>query len=241
MQFAPTELWQEMGFLAKAVMILLAAMSLVSLAVAIEKWLTLRVVARESTRLLRAWRDVLRKEGYVAAASAAVQYPRSYVAQLIATGTHILQSTAGQTTQLEAYDRTVRRLVRATETAVKRGLGLLATVGSTAPFVGLFGTVIGIVNAFEQMAAAGQGGLSTVAAGIAEALVATGLGIGVALPAVWLFNALTQRISAVLSEMECVAEELAVAALSYTSRPTVHYPTQQGQRENADGNAARQE
>lgn len=238
MQFAFTALWQEMGFLAKAVMISLAAMSLVSLAVAIEKWLTLQLAARESTRFLRAWRDALGTEGYIVAASAAAQYPRSYVAQLVATGTSILQRTAGQPTQLEAYDRTVRRLVRATETVVKRGIGLLATVGSTAPFVGLFGTVIGIVNAFEQMAVAGQGGLGTVAAGIAEALVATALGIGVALPAVWLFNALTQRISSVLSEMECVAEELAVAALSSTPRPTAHYSIQQAQRENADGTAA---
>ncbi len=241
MQFSMAELWQEMGLLAKGVMILLAGMSFVSLAVAVEKWLTLQLAANQSTRFLRTWRDALRKNGYAAAAAEAAQYPRSYVAQLVAAGTHILQSTAGQTAQMEAYDRTVRRLVLATGAAVKRGLGLLATVGSTAPFVGLFGTVIGIVNAFEQMAVAGQGGLGVVAAGIAEALVATALGIGVALPAVWLFNYLTQRIGTVLSEMECAAEELAVAALSHARPTTAQHPAKGGHLEGPDGNAAWQE
>jgi biopolymer transport protein ExbB/TolQ len=92
-------------------------------------------------------------------------------------------------------------------------LWVLATVGATAPFVGLFGTVVGIVSAFHMMGVSGQGGLGTVSAGIAEALVATALGILVAIPALWLFNHLTQRIQRMLAELECVAEELAVAVL----------------------------
>jgi biopolymer transport protein ExbB len=241
MQFSFAELWQQMGPLAKGVIILLVGMSLVSLAVAVEKWLTLQRAANESARFLRIWREALRKNGYAVAAAEAAKYPRSHVAHLVTVGTQVLTSAETQTTQMEAYDRTVRRLVLATGAAVKRGLGLLATVGATAPFVGLFGTVIGIVNAFEQMAAAGQGGLGVVAAGIAEALVATALGIGVALPAVWLFNYLTQRISTLLSEMECAAEELAVAALSHTSPTTVQRPAKTEHLEDSHGNAAWQE
>ena len=80
------------------------------------------------------------------------------------------------------------------------------------------GTVVGIVSAFHMMGVSGQGGLGTVSAGIAEALVATALGILVAIPALWLFNHLTQRIQRLLAELECVAEELAVAALLENGR-----------------------
>jgi biopolymer transport protein ExbB len=102
----------------------------------------------------------------------------------------------------------------------RQGLGVLATVGSTAPFVGLFGTVVGIVTAFHMMGVTGQGGLGSVSTGIAEALVATALGILVAIPALWMFNYLTQRIQRLVAELECVAEELAVAALDEPRRGT---------------------
>jgi len=92
-------------------------------------------------------------------------------------------------------------------------------VASTAPFVGLVGTVVGIVDAFQHLAASGQGGVGEVSAGIAEALVTTAIGIGVAIPAVWLFNHLTQWIGRLLVEMECAAEELAVTALGERGRP----------------------
>lgn len=213
MQFSLWELWPAMGPLAKAVLILLAGMSLVSLAVAIETWLRLRRSARESARFLPGWRDQVHSAGLAAAAGAAARYPRSPVAQLVSAGTQVLADTAESDMQLEVYDRTVRRLVQAAAMRARQGLGVLATVGSTAPFVGLFGTVVGIVNAFTEMGRTGQGGLATVAAGVAEALVATALGIGVAIPALWLYNYLTQRIQRLVVELEGVADELAVAAL----------------------------
>lgn len=213
MQFSLIELWPQMGPLAKAVLVLLAGMSLVSLAVAIETWLRLRRAAAETERFLREWQPRLSAEGYAAAAAATGSYPRSYAAQLVDCGTNALLASVDQEPRLEAYDRTVRRVVQATAVRAKQGLGVLATVGSTAPFVGLFGTVVGIVNAFSQMGITGQGGLATVSAGIAEALIATALGIGVAIPALWLYNYLTQRIQRVVVELEGVADELAVAAL----------------------------
>jgi biopolymer transport protein ExbB/TolQ len=112
----------------------------------------------------------------------------------------------------------VRRVVLASGIDAKQGLGVLATVGSTAPFVGLFGTVVGIVTAFHTMGVTGQGGIGSVSAGIAEALVATAFGILVAIPALWLFNYLTQGIQRLLAELECVGEELAVAALGESRR-----------------------
>ena len=214
MQFSLTELWIVMGPLAKSVVLLLAGMSLLSFTVAVEKWLSLRRAAKESTAFLTAWRETPGHRDSAVATEIARRYSSSHVAHIVATGAQVLQGTADVALRFMAYDRAVRQIVLATRTSFRKGLGLLATVGSTAPFVGLFGTVVGIVNAFQRMAVTGQGGLGTVSAGIAEALVTTALGIFVAIPAVWLFNALTQQISVLTTEMECAAEELAVITLS---------------------------
>ncbi|MGE0823705.1 MAG: MotA/TolQ/ExbB proton channel family protein [Candidatus Binatia bacterium] len=241
MQFSLIEMWQEMGFLARGVVFILLGMSLVSLTTAVEKWLILRRAARESTRFLDAWRDHIARQGYLAALAVAEQYPQCPPARVVTTGTRIFQGASDVAHRSDVYDRAVRREVVTTGAILRRGLGLLATVGSTAPFVGLFGTVVGIVNAFQTMAASGQGGLGVVSAGIAEALVATALGIGVAIPAVWLFNFLTQRIARLLSEMECVAEELAVVALSAVPTATPPSPPLESHTEKSDGNATWQQ
>jgi biopolymer transport protein ExbB len=219
MQLSLVELWGTMGPLAKAVMMLLMAMSLGSLAVALERIIKLGRAARESAAFLLQWRGALAKEGIVAAARAAAGFERSYVAHLVAEVTRVIPVGPSETHDwLEAYDRTARRVIVAAGIDARKGLGVLATVGSTAPFVGLFGTVIGIVTAFHAIGVTGQGGLGSISAGIAEALVATALGIFVAIPALWLFNYLVQRIQRLIAELECVAEELAVAALAETQR-----------------------
>ncbi len=225
MQFSLIELWATMGPLAKAVMFLLVAMSLASLTVAVERILKLTRAARESEQFLASWRVALSRDGAVGAAAHAEEYKRSYVAHLVREATRVLAAGDGHSDAwLEAFDRTARRVILAAGVDARKGLSVLATVGSTAPFVGLFGTVIGIVTAFHTMGITGQGGLGSVSAGIAEALVATALGIFVAIPALWLFNYLTQRIQRLLAELECVAEELAVAALSETRRPVARRP-----------------
>jgi biopolymer transport protein ExbB len=241
MPFSMIGMWQEMGLLARSVVFILLGMSLLSFATAVEKWLFLSRAARESTRFLQLWRERVVAQGYGAAATLTEQYPRCVTAQLVMSGTRILNHLANAAQRSEVYDRAMRREILTAGSTVRRGLGLLATVGSTAPFVGLFGTVVGIVNAFQRMAASGQGGLGVVSAGIAEALVTTALGIGVAIPAVWLFNFLTQRIARLLSELECVAEELAVIALSTPHGAVTTSISQSMQKESNDGNAAWQQ
>jgi biopolymer transport protein ExbB len=227
MQFDLFALWPAMGPLAKAVMVVLILMSLASLAVALERILVLTRARRESTAFLAHWRPALLERGVVAAAGEAARYPRSHVAHLVDQTTRALDDRgASDPVRLEAFDRTARRVIVAAGLDARRGLGVLATVGSTAPFVGLFGTVIGIVTAFRTIGLTGQGGLGSVSTGIAEALVATALGILVAIPALWLFNYVTQRVQRLVAELECVAEELAVAALGEaqhaTARPQRH-------------------
>ena len=219
MQLSLIELWGTMGLLAKAVMVILVAMSLSSLAVALERIIKLARAARESSAFLVSWRGSLAKDGVLAAAHAAKGFDRSYVAHLVSEVTRVVgHGGSDNTAWLEAYDRTARRVIVAAGIDARKGLGVLATVGSTAPFVGLFGTVIGIVTAFHTIGVTGQGGLGSISTGIAEALIATALGIFVAIPALWLFNYLIQRIQRLLAELECVAEELAVAALGETQR-----------------------
>jgi len=218
MSFNMFDLWASMGPMAKAVMLLLLAMSLLSLAVAIERIVSIARSTRESADFLSAWRSTLARQGPEAAAAEAERFPHSHAAWLVREGTGVLRGGAADTaTRLEAFDRTARRIVLASGIELRKGLGLLATVGSTAPFVGLFGTVLGIVSAFRTMGVTGQGGLGSVATGISEALVATALGILVAIPALWVFNYLTQRIQRSLAELECVAEELAVEAIAADS------------------------
>jgi biopolymer transport protein ExbB/biopolymer transport protein TolQ len=95
-----------------------------------------------------------------------------------------------------------------TQVQLKRGLGYLATIGSTAPFIGLFGTVIGIINAFHGIAATGSGGMAAVSGGIAEALVATALGIFVAIPAVVAYNHFTGKLEHFQVEMNRASSQL---------------------------------
>ena len=214
MQFSVLELWQSTGSVARSVVLVLVALSLVSISVGVERLLTLGRAARLSSRFLAAWRA---GKGSRAARSVEVapgDHDGSPAAILLHALGEILDGGLHDELAESAYDRTVRRVLLAQGQSFRRGLGLLATVGSTAPFIGLFGTVAGIVNAFRQMAITGQGGLGTVSGGIAEALITTALGILVAIPALWLFNAVTARAGALLSELECAAEELAVESLT---------------------------
>jgi biopolymer transport protein ExbB/biopolymer transport protein TolQ len=202
------ELWHATGPLARGVVVLLAGMSVAAGAIATEKWLRLRRAERESEAFLTAWRQ---SDGDVAASRAvAERFPASPVAALVCA---VAGLDAAETHRGEVHDRVVRRFVLGTSSRLRRGLSTIATVGSTAPFVGLFGTVIGIVDAFHEIGTSGRGGIATVSTGIAEALVTTAFGIMVAIPAVWLFNALSQRIGRLLVAVEAAGEELAVARL----------------------------
>jgi biopolymer transport protein ExbB/biopolymer transport protein TolQ len=110
--------------------------------------------------------------------------------------------------QLESSRRACERAEAIVHAELKRGLSSLATIGATAPFVGLFGTTVGIINAFAGMSEAQTAGLAAVAGGISEALVATALGLFVAVPAVWAYNAFTNSVEAFEIEMTNSSSEL---------------------------------
>ncbi len=211
MNLSLVDLWHATGALARGVVFLLTGLSILAGAIAAEKWLRLRRAERDTYAFLEAWRATTPRSKPVAALLA--RHADSPAAQLVTSVSQALDG-APPGAAGEIHDRAARRSVIATATELRRGLGVLATVGSTAPFIGLFGTVIGIINAFREMGATGRGGVATVSTGIAEALVTTAFGIMVAIPAVWLFNHLTQRIARLLAATECAGEELALARLA---------------------------
>jgi biopolymer transport protein ExbB/biopolymer transport protein TolQ len=140
------------------------------------------------------------------------QHKESHVAQVVIAGVQVydtVHQNGGDTlASLELVTSALEDAQAETYVQMKRGLGFLATIGSTAPFIGLFGTVAGIINAFRSIAATGSGGMSVVSGGMAEALVTTGLGIFVAIPAVVAFNHFTGKLENFNVEMNRASTQL---------------------------------
>jgi biopolymer transport protein ExbB len=210
------EMWNQMGFFAKAIAFVLFAMSMLSFGVAIERIYTF-LQARKQSRMYAPQVAKQLKEGRLKdaiALSTSKNYRYSHLAKVVLAGLQeyqFQQESGGNLTREDLMDTVRRAIQRAsalTASDLKRMVPALATVGSTAPFVGLLGTVVGIITAFQGIAATGSGGIGAVSAGIAEALVETALGLVVAIPAVWFYNYLTGRIEYFNVEMDNSSSEL---------------------------------
>ncbi len=205
------DIWNQMGFLAKLVAFFLICMSVYSLGVFIERMLAFRAAKKQSIDYLPVATKALREGKYREAVEAAKRYPKSHLAKVLAAGLQqFLFEKEDQPTHdaVESVRLAVERAAALTTAEMKKGLGGLATIGSTAPFVGLFGTVVGIINAFTGMAATGSGGIGAVSAGISEALITTAVGLAVAIPAVWIFNYFTGLVEFFGIEMSNSSSEL---------------------------------
>jgi biopolymer transport protein ExbB/biopolymer transport protein TolQ len=193
-----TELLRNVGLFGAAVMCCLALLSIFSVAVMVDKYRRFRAAANE-TQIFKPLLAQFTHGGEVQELIEATQlHPKSHVAQVVSAGIleydGVREAGGDPSTALDQVTNALRDSMSETLVQLKQGLGFLATIGSTAPFVGLFGTVAGIINAFRNIAATGSGGMSVVSGGIAEALVTTALGIFVAIPAVAAFNYFTGRI-----------------------------------------------
>ncbi len=214
MQFTLTELWASMGLIAKGVFITLVILSIWSLAVGIERFIYYSNVKKQSKKLAPKLTNLL-KEGKLDEAIALAtnkNFKKSHLGKVVAAALQEYQHQAELGVPLEKrLESTQRAIERATvkvNKELKRGLNALATIGSTSPFIGLFGTVFGIINAFHSMAVTGAGGIGTVAAGIAEALITTGTGIFVAIPAVWFYNFYLAQVEILTAEMSNAGSEI---------------------------------
>jgi biopolymer transport protein ExbB/TolQ len=203
--------WNLMGMLhamswtAKGVVIMLLLMSVISLCVAAERGLRYRAARHQSVLFVNQVTPALEKGKLDEAISVAGRNRKSHIAMVVATGLTEFTSAPAHASRGELIDAAERGLDRSIATIhaeLKRGLSGLATIGSTAPFVGLFGTVVGIMNAFRASGPARGAGITSVASGISEALVTTALGLLVAVPAVWCYNYFSSKVENFDLEME---------------------------------------
>lgn len=191
MNFTLTHIWASMGLVAKGVVFVLLAMSVIALSIAVERVFTLLLPRARGRRFAEKAQVDLEKGEFERVLDAGPDGD-SATRRVVSTGVRQYLGAKGKAPSsaavVESVEGALDRAIDGEGQRLRRGLGALATIGSTAPFVGLFGTVVGIVNAFADMARHGAGRLEVVSAGISEALVTTALGILVAVPAVALFN-----------------------------------------------------
>ena len=210
------DMWNQMGFVAKAIGVILVIMSMWSFGVAIERYYTFNQAQKQSKlyapQVAKHLKDGRLKDALQVSQSKNFQY--SHLAKVVLSGLQEYQfqhDTGGVLEKDDMVDtvrRAIQRATALTANDLKKGIPSLATIGATAPFVGLLGTVVGIITAFQGIAATGSGGLGAVSAGISEALVETALGLVVAIPAVWFYNYLTGRIEYFNVEMDNSSSEL---------------------------------
>ena len=211
-QFDLRSMWEQMGWMAKAVVIVLFLMSAWSIGVMIDRFMVYNAARKQSRAFAPAVAGALREGKLDEAIKIADRYKKSHLAKVVVAGLQEFRahqmSTEIPGEEIEASKRALERAEAIVHAELKRGVSSLATIGSTAPFVGLFGTVVGIINAFKGIATEKSAGLGAVAGGISEALVATAIGLFVAIPAVWVFNYFTNKIEAFDVEMGNSSSEL---------------------------------
>ena len=213
MNLSLLELYKQMGGFAKGIVWIMAIMSIYSLTIAFGKWLLLLKSEKATRKFAPLFSRAIQEEQLDQAIALAEKNKVSHVARVLGEALAEVKPLLADRATITAADinsaeRAVERQMLIVLSEFKKGLGVLGTVGSTAPFVGLLGTTMGIVNAFTGMAASGSGGLSAISAGIAEALITTAFGLMVAIPAVWMFNYFSTKIDNLTAEMTYTSKEM---------------------------------
>jgi biopolymer transport protein ExbB len=212
MSFSIAEIWTHSPMFAKGIWAVLAIMSLWSMSVALQKWWNLRTAQKETLKFAPEFSQFLTEDNLGEAINLAESYKKSHVARVLggalAEVKPLIADGSVTVSDINSAERAIERNMLVEIVSLKRGLAVLATVGSTSPFVGLLGTVFGIINAFVAMGTAGGAGIQAIAVGIAEALIATGFGLLVAIPAVWFYNFFQTKIDNLTAEMTYVSKEM---------------------------------
>jgi biopolymer transport protein ExbB/TolQ len=220
MDFSPSTIWHLMGPVAKGVVVVLALMSMYALAISGERLIAFRRGKSQSMSYIGALQPLV--PGHLRdAVELHRRWPGSPVARVIGSAIEELVAEldelglepperADLDDVVAAVGRTMDRLKERELANLRRGLPALATVSSSAPFVGLFGTVFGIITAFRSMAdpAKAGGGIAQVSAGIAEALLTTAVGLAVAIVSVWFYNFFTARVDELTVDVDETAGEV---------------------------------
>ncbi len=201
----------EAGWVAKFILLLLLSSSIVCWAIIFTKWRGMKIAFKCDQAFLEIFRKGKSMEEVVSRSEELTQSP---VSAVFHHGIRELRMISGAESSglssADKFDNIQRALIRASTqevTNLEKNLGWLATTASAAPFVGLFGTVWGIMNAFQNIGASGAANLAVVAPGISEALITTATGIGAAIPAVVAYNYFTGQIRRIAVEMECFNQD----------------------------------
>ena len=212
MNLSLIELYGTMGGFAKGIVVTLAGMSIWSLTVMLQKWWFLRSAQAQTRKFAPEFSQFLEEDNLTEAINLAERYKKSHVARVLGNALAeikpLIADGSVTVADINSAERAIEREMLMTIVLIKRGLGILATTGSTAPFVGLLGTTMGIVNAFTGMAQSGGGGLGAISAGIAEALITTAFGLLVAIPAVWMYNFFQTKVDNITAEMTYSSKEM---------------------------------
>ncbi len=214
MQFGLIEMWQAMGAVAKLVAIILISFSVITIYLFIERQLAFSK-ARKSSKMLAPKLAEFLKAGKLKDAMTLASKKENSVSHLaFVTNAGIQDFMSGKEAHLAPdaqVDSAARGCARATSLFsqdLKKGLPIMATIATSSPFIGLFGTIFGIINAFRGMALTGSGGIGAVAGGIAEALITTAFGIAVAVLALWCYSMLNSKIEIFDAEMENTSSQV---------------------------------
>jgi biopolymer transport protein ExbB/TolQ len=216
MDISLIELWNHMGWLLKIITCIMFGMAIWVVAVVIERGVTFYKASRQSYSYVLALRDYLGKRKLDEALTAARRHNKSPVAKVVESGLLAykqgLEALAtdgpedvGDFDVVDSVNRALERVKERETSALRKGLPGLATIASTAPFIGLLGTVIGIMAAFELLK--GGGSIDVIGPAIAKALVETALGLAVAIPAAIAFNYYTSRVEHMVVDMTDVSSE----------------------------------
>jgi biopolymer transport protein ExbB/TolQ len=211
MEMSLMDMWGHMGLIARGVVMVLFAMSMLSITVAVAKWLRFRRMMAATRQFAPIFSQALEADRVPDALKLTEQYEKSHVARVLGESLReaspMLDDVRVAGAAITAAERSIEREQILLATELKAGMPILATIASTAPFVGLLGTTWGVITAFSGMATAG-GGLEAISAGIAEALITTAIGLVVAITAVWLYNYFTARMEALFSELAYAGREM---------------------------------
>jgi len=214
MQLGFLEMWNQMGTVAKAVSFILIFLSVLSIYFFIERMMTFNRAKNKSKQAAPALADLLKagKLNEALTLSNKKDYKGSHLARITAAGIHEFlaarESGLSLEEQIESASRGCNRAASLFTQDLKRGFSVLATIATSSPFIGLFGTIFGIITAFRGMQLTGSGGIGAVAGGISEALITTAFGILVAVVALWCYNLLNSKIDVYQAEMATTSSEI---------------------------------
>jgi biopolymer transport protein ExbB/biopolymer transport protein TolQ len=212
--FSPVELFKGASIANKGIIIILIVLFCYTIYVAVERFVTYAQSSQASDKFLKLFMDTLRRGDFEAAKRAATTHNKSHVALVLKHGLDIFQyekqlkATNPTHDAIQPVERAILRGTAEVVELLKKGMSGLGTIGALAPFIGLLGTVIGIIKVFSDLKTKGAGDINALAGSIGEALATTALGLFVAIPAVWIYNLLTNKQDVVVTNINNAASQM---------------------------------